>query len=85
MVILYFLNNNPLLEAFVELFLLSVFLHGAHFLVCLVIFFTVSCSSFMETYLWDFFVACYKDAFIQREFAVASTQLPEAAASPRPL
>lgn len=39
MVILYSLNNNPLLEAFVELFLLSVFLHGAHFLVCLVIFF----------------------------------------------
>lgn len=37
----------------------------------------------METYLWDFFVAYYEDAFIQREFAVASTQLPEATACPR--
>lgn len=61
------------------------FLHGANFLVCLVIFFTVSSSFFMETYLWDFFVAYYEDVFIQREFLAAFTQLPEATAISRPL
>ena len=39
----------------------------------------------METYLWDIFVAYYEDVFIQREFLVASTQLPKARAISRPL
>lgn len=38
MLVLYSLNTNPLFEAFVDLFLLSVFLLGTNFLGCLVIF-----------------------------------------------
>lgn len=88
MMVLYFSNNNPLYETFVELFLPSIFLlgllHGANFLVCLVIFY---CELLIlhGNFLGNIFIAYYEDAFIQTEFAVPSTQLPKASASPRPL
>lgn len=75
MMVLYSLNNNLLFEAFVNMLLLSVFLldfhYGANLFVCLVIFFflSVNCYFFMETYLGNFYVVYYEDAFNQRVFS----------------
>ena len=63
---------------------LGTLCHGANYLVCLVIFY---CELLIlhGNLGGNIFIAYYEDAFIQTEFAVASTQLPKASASPRPL
>lgn len=74
-------NNNPLFEAFLDLFLLSVFLlgflHGTNFLVCLVIFYC-ELLIFNGNLFVEYFIVYYEDAFFQKKFVVASIQLSEA-------